>query len=306
MGLYLGPFSGHAVGGNPPPSASDSDAGPRAEVDTVNRSPLRLLRTTMNNHKPKFMRVVPPGQYRGSLAPPYAWDPKERDDWRYEAEFSTQPLPPKPPASLEGPTRHPARRGDTRRLPKPMDPRRARINAINQELNQLRMEVKQLLARQKAAVAQGKQQVAATAKQFAPNPEGAPMEELSRSSLRLLEAEDDDYTPFGIPRRTGDAPRPGWHRNPHDSPLPMPTRSELKSAAQMRDLRQRGIPTGLRNQPPKASAELIAIHKELQQKRAQIHQLTQELQQLRQQMKMQHESVRLSSNNLRRLGLLLQ
>lgn len=90
MGLFLGPFSGNAVGGgghgviDPPPPGTDPGSGQRSEVDTVNRTPLRLLRTTMNKHKPKFMKVVPPGQQRGSIAPPYTWDPQQRDDWEYK------------------------------------------------------------------------------------------------------------------------------------------------------------------------------------------------------------------------------
>ena len=90
MGLFLGPFSGNAVGGgghgviDPPPPGIDPGSGPRSEVDTVNRTPLKLLRTTMNKHKPKFMKVVPPGQQRGAIAPPYTWDPQQRDDWEYK------------------------------------------------------------------------------------------------------------------------------------------------------------------------------------------------------------------------------
>lgn len=90
MGLYLEPFSGNAVGGgghgsmDPPPPGTDPGSGPRSEVDTVNRTPLKLLRTTMNKHKPKFMKIVPPGQQRGTISPPYTWEPQQRDDWEYK------------------------------------------------------------------------------------------------------------------------------------------------------------------------------------------------------------------------------
>jgi hypothetical protein len=90
VGLFLGPFSGNAVGGgghgvmDPPPPGTDLGSGPRSEVDTINRTPLKLLRTTMNKHKPKFMKVVPPGQQRGTIAPPYTWEPRQRDDWEYK------------------------------------------------------------------------------------------------------------------------------------------------------------------------------------------------------------------------------
>lgn len=160
MGLFLGPFSGHAVGGgggtggpgatSPPPGMGD-EAGMRVEVDTVNRSPLKLLRTTMNKHKPKFMKIVPPGQQRGVIAPPYAWDARERDDWEYktakpktvrEGEFDT------PSLVLGGsPT--------ARSSPDPKDALHARIDAIHTQIKQIEAAAKGLVARKHQLLQQG-------------------------------------------------------------------------------------------------------------------------------------------------------
>lgn len=333
MGLFLGPFSGHAVGGgghgviDPPPPGTDPNSGPRSEVDTVNRSPLRLLKTTMNKHKPKFMKIVPPGQQRGSLAPPYAWNPLERDDWRYnmrkpsklgEADYTTDVLPPSQEfKSLSAPRNRP-KKGDTRRLPRPNfakpsapkpapsapDPRQARIAAIHQEIKGLRAQVKQLLARQHELVQQGKQQMSKHAGQFGSTFKDKPqIESLSRTQLRIVEG--GDYTPIGIPRRSGDAPRPGWHIDPHSTKLPMNSREQNLQIMHDRNLRSQGIPTGLTNQPQQ-SGQIIAIHKELAQKKARIDQLTQELHQLSQQAKAKLESIGLATNNLSRVNLLLK
>ena len=312
MGLFLGPFAGHAVGGGghgvldpPPPGTGDPGAGPRSEVDTTNRSPIRLLRTTMSKHKPKFMKTVPPGQQRGSLAPPYAWGSIERDDWAYDApkrsrlnglkegEFSKAA-----PASPGGPSKPPVHSAMAH--PKPVDPRHARVEAITQELKQLHQEMTQLFAQQKTAAAQGKTQSERIGKQFAPTTH--PGEALERTGLRLIEAAA--YTPLGIERDENDPPHPDY--DAHIQPLPMRTKEQDAEAKNLRNLRSRGIPVGLRPQAPQASFELIRIHKEMAAKRARITALSQELKQLHMQMRQSHESTGLRSNNLRRLSLLLK
>lgn len=320
MGLFLAPFSGHSVGGgghgviDPPPPGTDPGSGPRAEVDTVGRTPLRLLRTTMARHKPKFMKIVPPGQQRGTIAPPYTWDTLERPDWRYETpvrsglrmgegEFDA-PRPPKPK-----PIGQPKAPGATATAPKPHpagqrqnDPRHARVAQIHDEIQRLRAEIHQLMARQKVAVGQAHQQARQIGQQFNPDyHQQRRTESLSRTTLRLVEA---DYTPLGIRRGPTDPPHPK-----HDSfasPDPVMTPDERREAQRLEKLRKMGVPTGLRPQAPKASFEVLNIHREIQAKRQKIQQLTQELKQLRQQMQSRQESAGLTSNNLRRQSLLLK
>jgi len=227
MGLFLAPFSGNAVGGgghntgnhgvmDPAPPGTDPESGPRSEVDTVNRSPLRLLRTTMNQHQPKFMKIVPPGQQRGALAPPYAWNALERSDWGYESP-KRRPLhglkedefgAPSPGGQPETPAD--PRSAGAASAPKPADPRHARVDAIQKELQQLRQELHQLHSRKKeitdtidAGKAHLKPKPASSgpaghwrgsATTGYPEPKsrvlGAPVESLLfRGSLRLLEAQ---------------------------------------------------------------------------------------------------------------------
>lgn len=395
MGLFLGPFSGHAVGGgghgviDPPPPGTDPGSGPRSEVDTVNRTPVRLLRTTMRKHQPKFMKIVPPGQQRGTLAPPYAWDPLERDDWRFnmpkprklgEARHSTEVLPPQPPRPMSGPgSVRPPRRGDTRRLPRPTapDPRKARVDAIHAELQKLKQEVQQLMARQHelhqqnvpspkgpatpppATHFQGVQGGGSVvtpgeaAIDFEPitdpeavkakarrrrlpgyarpmpgtegpqhRPEHTPhqkrgfarvlgslasrgLESIERSALRLLGETD------GVPR--GLIPDPGEKQvraEPAD-PSTWKVPDTLKARRHRQSRANLDLPTGQKpSGDPQRSraqgAEYLNIRNQLKQKRARIDQLTQELRQLRQQMKTATESTGLTSNNLRRLSLLLK
>jgi len=325
MGLFLGPFAGHATGGGghgvmdpPPPGTGDPGSGPRSEVDTVGRSPVRLLKTTMNKHKPKFMKIVPPGQQRGTLAPPYAWDALERDDWRYELPKRTplkgiregefdHPTAPKPaplpgahqPQSAPG---HPTQQhtGNTATASRPDPGRSARVNAIHAELKQLRLQMQGLTAKLHQATERGKQEIESGKKFNAPAvPDPYRGESLQRSGLRLVE---NDYTPLGIARREADPPRPGWGHNPHDTSVWMPNDQEHEQSWKADNLRQRGIPRGLK-QSPKASAEIVQIHKELAQKRQQIQKLTDELKSLRQRVQ---ESVGFSSNNLHRIALLLK
>ncbi len=336
MGLFMAPFSGNAVGGgghgliDPPPPGVDPQSGPRSEVDTVNRSPLHLLRTTMNKHKPKIMKIVPPGQQRGALAPPYAWEPRERDDWKYalsqpksglkeaQGEFSTRVVPPRAPKPLEHPSGgfNTPRRGDTRRLKRPVDPRHTRVEQIRAELQKLHQEVRALMARQRDLVQQGKRQL--TTQPASSTPQGSfkgtgssdpghwgPREALCRSELFLVEA---DYTPFGIQRGPGDDPHPSAEGTPElakDEKGPDVLRREF-----FRERRARlNLPLGLspKKEPPKQSAEIIQIHQRVAQAQARIHQLTQELQQLRQQMRTaKSESVGLGSNNIHRTVLLLK
>lgn len=189
MGLFLAPYSGNAVGGgghginDPPPQGVD--------VDAVGRVPLKLLRTTMNKHKPKFMNIVPPGLFRGALAPPYSWEPRERDDWEYRTprRFKTEAAQPGLPA---------------------INPQKARIDAIHSQLMKLREEVRQLVAKQHMLVQAGKQHMAT--KPATPPPaghwKGAPSdpsgypghwgahgESLVRSGLKMLSESDDSTIP---------------------------------------------------------------------------------------------------------------
>lgn len=221
MGLFLGPFSGNAVGGgghntgnhgvmDPAPPGTDPESGPRSEVDTVNRSPLRLLRTTMNKHQPKFMKIVPPGQQRGQLAPPYAWNALERSDWRYESP-KRRPLNGLKEGEFDatGAGGHATPNAGTATASKSADPRHARVEEIQKELHQLRQELHQLHARKKSitdTIAAGKAHLKrkpaspppaghwrGSAAAGYPEPQsraqGAPIESLLfRGSLRLLEA----------------------------------------------------------------------------------------------------------------------
>jgi hypothetical protein len=320
MGLFLAPFSGHAVGGgghgviDPPPPGVE----PNIDVDTVNRSPLRLLRTTMNKHTPKFMKVVPPGQQRGSLAPPYTWNTLERDDWSYEqpkrrfSESDEDILGPKDPP----------------KRPR-VDPRAARIDAIQGQLVRLRAEVKQLLARRHALVQAGKASLQ--------KPQAVGVESLVRMRLLLLTEAETPHGIWGTRPTVGDARRSRFaHRDPalekpgmqwlarlerrraQKDPEPYglsrtPIRSISSKRRQERkrqlgrELAARGLaPPRPQTPAPAQSAEIISITKQLKQKHYEISNLVNELKQLRMQRKQAHESSGLSSNNRRRLSLLLK
>jgi len=199
MGLFLSPTSGNAIGrgasGEPPP--------PGIEVDTINRMPLRLLKRTMNKHVPKRMNIVPPGQQRGIMAPPYTWDALERDDWKYDL-----PDPRSKRKLKEALPGHPAPH------PAAPDPKRARVDAIVKEIAQLRAAVVDLHSKKKAIhdlIDQGKQHIKDSGRIKQASPERAPQghwkgsahagipeiknrvwgaptnESLRRSRIRLLE-----------------------------------------------------------------------------------------------------------------------
>jgi len=307
MGLFLSPFSGHAVGGGggaggpsastPPPGMGD-EAGQRIEVDSVNRGPLRLLRTTMNKHKPKFMKVVPPGQQRGMIAPPYAWDGRERDDWEYKLD--------KPIGEGEFDA------------PKPKDPRHARVDALHAELQQLKAEVHQLMSKQHELVQRGKSELGQRQK-YAPGaghtmafgPKGKSDYITFREDP--ARTQEESSTPFGV-RPSDEWGIPTRNRrfktSNQDFVSPMVDVKGRARTAADNALLQRHHSSGQAKRDfataPGSSAELIGVHQQLKQKRARIEQLTQELRQLRQQMKLSHESAGLNSNNLHRLSLLLK
>ncbi|MGD9728155.1 MAG: hypothetical protein AB7V39_17435 [Nitrospiraceae bacterium] len=156
------------------------------------------------------------------------------------------------------------------------------------------------MARQKAAVAQAHQQAKTIGRQFNPDQQRR-AESLSRSALRIIEA---DYTPFGIPRDPSD---PEYPR--HDSfaaPDPVMSPEERAGGERLRAIGRMGAPTGLRPQAPQASTAVLEIHRQIQAKRQRLVQLAQELRQLRQQAQGRLESVGLTTNNLRRLSLLLK
>ena len=86
MGFFLAPFSGFAVGGgsgslgpdyvtNVGPAGTGRNAGPA-------RSPLRLMGQDGKPLKKRWVKVLPPGQFP-AMAPPYSWEPHEREDWVY-------------------------------------------------------------------------------------------------------------------------------------------------------------------------------------------------------------------------------
>lgn len=349
MGLFLGPFSGHAVGGGggtggpgattPPPGMGD-EAGQRAEIDTINRSPLHLLRTTMNKHKPKFLKIVPPGQQVGTIAPPYTWDGRERDDWAFkldkpknmrEGEFDA-PKPPKPhslrtgssTATAAAPKPAAASQAAKPASPPPSpaqpaakapDPRHARVDAINAELKQLHQDVAQLMAKQHELTQQGKSEL-----QQRPNYKQDPEREVfvgnRPGSGRYL------TLPAPLPQQESETPRgirPGDDRSLPELDRRKPTgkwgspSQERKTVQRNRadaELLRRHRDSGEAKRdyarPPQSSFALINVHQQLAQKHARIQQLTQELKQLRQQMQMTHESRRLRDNNLHRLSLLLK
>jgi cell division protein FtsB len=110
----------------------------------------------MNKHKPKFMKIVPPGQQKGTIAPPYAWDGLERSDWSYEYPKrrplkglgegeSDHPAAPKP-APLPGAHHSSASQhaGGTATAPKPNSGRHARVDAIQAEIKQIRADIEKL------------------------------------------------------------------------------------------------------------------------------------------------------------------
>jgi len=338
MGLFLAPTSGNAVGGgghnlgDPPP--------PGIDVDNVNREPLRLLRRTMNKHVPKRLKIVPPGLQRGMLAPPYAWDALERDDWKYElpkrSALSTlkEALPGRPaarpaphampkPAPHQAPkpaAPHPAAPAAPK-PPKAPDPRTARVVAITNEIARLRGEIQQLMAHQKQLTQAGK---AALAKRPSFDPHASVQIGGVRNPLRIKEAFErkptDDEVTARIKKHTpGPAERAGGMRwinrlgRERDEPLGLrnPTsrdRRQTRKADSERLYvqRQQDQEKRAHAQPPQQSAQIIAVHGQIAQKQQQIAGLVNELKQLRMQMKQTHESYRLTSNNMRRLSLLLK
>jgi len=291
------------------------EAGMRAEVDTVNRAPLKLLRTTMNKHKPKFMKVVPPGQQKGAIAPPYAWNGRERDDWEYktakpksmwEGEFSSGEFG----TSLDALSKP---------LPKPVgspvgspgegsDPGKARIAALQARKKQIADEVTRLEARRHELVQAGKIKLQ--------RPVAA--ESLKRATLISLR-EAGDYDPEEYVRQRSDAEferdlsRPArgpadtqgmrWlakrersdrrEADPNAAPLglsrtPIRSISSRRRQARKQQIRQgyddRGLTPGrpARGAPPE-SAELISIQKQLEQKKRELSDLTNQIAQLRKQ-----------------------
>lgn len=279
---------------------------PGIDVDHVGRSPLRLLRSSMNKHKPKYMNIVPPGLFRGAVAPPYTWDARERDDWAYERPRRFGESTGDEDVLGKAPTPAPQ-----------VDPRKARILAIKTQLNQLRLELKQLLARQHMLVQAGKTHLAAK------TPVG--VESLDRSALRLFEDDAEDilgpkvHKPIKRPGFVGPAETHKgmtWinrldRRSKTSAPLGL-SRSPLTSISrQRRQERKQTLaghigPQRTVGAAPPQSPEIIQIHNQIQQKRAQIANLVNELKQLRMQSAAAHESVGLIPNRRSGLRLLLK
>lgn len=100
----MAPFSGFAVGGgggsetgsyvaNPAPAGTGPNAGPA-------RSPLRILGQDRRPMKKRFIKVIPPGQFP-AMAPPYSWEPHEREDWTVQPEGDTTGKPPRAKRKIE-------------------------------------------------------------------------------------------------------------------------------------------------------------------------------------------------------------
>lgn len=321
MAFFLLPTSGNAVGGgghgiiDPPPPGIDPGAGARSEVDTVNRRPLRLLRSAMNKHKPKFMRVVPPGQARGTMAPPYAWDPAERDDWRYE-----QPRKIKEDHSLDALGAPPAAAAQSTKF----DFRTARRQFITRRIQQLKSELSPLLMRRHELEIAGRAHLQSRL---------AAVEDLQRSPLVILEGQTEP--PLGIPglhtTRTASGIKrhvrgpaeedPGWlaklerrRAQQHPAPLGL-SRNPLRSINRQRRVERvkkltpvlgpRPEPSIAKPASPPQSGEIISLTNRINQIQAEIDNLEKELATLKATTPV-GESIRLGSNNLRRLSLLLK
>lgn len=237
------------------------------------------------------MNIVPPGLFRGAVAPPYAWEPRERDDWEYRA-----------PLKFKGRFDESAQPG----VPT-INPLKARIDAIHQQIAKLREEVKQLLARQHMLVQAGKQQLAP--KPVAPPPAGhwkgapsdpsgypghwgAQTEALARKPM---------VPPIGVAEpgeRAGHELPSMWHQEPKTNTMARQFFRERRKAL--------NLPTGLSSKPsaPSQSPEILQIHQQVAAKRQQIAMLVNQLKQLRAQT--HHESVGLTSNRRSCLRLLLK
>ena len=114
----------------------------------------------MNKHKPKFMKIVPPGLMKGSIAPPYAWDGIERGDWSYEPP-KRKPLKglgegefDHPKAPNPSPLGHPAQMqrqqgggsGGAATATNPATAgQHARVDAIHAEIKQIRADITKLM-----------------------------------------------------------------------------------------------------------------------------------------------------------------
>lgn len=326
MGLFLAPLSGFAVGGgghgrlDPPPPGVDPGSGPRAEVDTVNRSPLRLLRTTMYKHQPRFMKVVPPGQQPGVMAPPYTWVPRERDDWRYE-------LPKRTP--LRSKSISEDAKSATQEKRDPSNPSEERITALIQQRAKLRSDLQQLINRLHELTAAGRAHLNLPKTQ-------ASFESLARTPLRSIH-EAQSSKPLGIEldpeeKRTerslpqlstslGPAAKKGGTRwivdleKKRTKPLGL-SRTPLRSLSRKRrEERKQKIVSKLfapqeaepkkpKPSPPPQSEEIISLHKQIEEKRIELARLGNEIKQLRMQAKKSFESAGFNPNY--RSTLLLQ
>lgn len=263
----------------------------------------------MNKHKPKYMNIVPPGLFRGAVAPPYAWEPRERDDWAYENPRRAR----RPVAETFGDE-------DVLGSPAPaqqrVDPRKARIQSIKVQIEKLRGEVQQLVARQHELVQAGKAHIAPKV------PVG--VEDLYRCGLRLFEYGDEDilgpktHTPakklnLGGPAETHKGMT--WisklDRRAHATgPIGL-GRTPIASINSKRRQQRKQAVAGHLGAPrtvgpaPTQSPEIIQIHAQIQQKKTQISNLVNELRQIRMQGQTQ-ESTGLISNHRSCLRLLLK
>lgn len=308
MGLFIAPFSGLAVGGgghgigDPPPQGVD--------VDAVGRVPLRLLRKTMNKHKPKYMNIVPPGLFRGAVAPPYSWEPRERDDWVYERPRRFEDIDD---SDILGPKAPP-------QTPKP-NYRLSRVLVIRKQIEQLRDEISALMARQHQLVQAAKGHVSVGWSKPVPQAVGA--ESLDRTGLRLVEDDAEDilgpkvHKPIKRPGIIGPAETSkgiSWlnklDRRSHATEPSGLSRTPIPSISrQRRNMRKQAVSSRLGpprtvGPAPTQSPEIIQIHNQIQQKRMQISNLVNELRQLR--MHGPAESAGLTSNHRSSLRLLLK
>lgn len=240
---------------------------------------------------------------RGSIAPPYTWAPRERDDWEYRSPLKTNHY------------------GESVGLQQgaPPDPAKARIDSLRQQIAKLREEIKQLMDRQRTLVQSGKQHLTpkppvaptghwkGSAHAGYPEPKsrtwGAPvgLESLTRSGLKLTEAQISPPIQFATPE------------DPHiPAKIPMPRGPNMQQKMNKRErwsqLSSPKAPSGLSNRPaaPPQSAELIRLHQQIKSKRDQIAMLVDQLRRIRMQGRSQHESTGLVLNRRNCLRLLLK
>jgi seryl-tRNA synthetase len=236
------------------------------------------------------------------MAPPYAWDAIEREDWKYDlpkpkhmAEGEFKSSPPTHP-SFTSSTAHPS--------PGARDHRHDRVDAIHKEIAELRKKVAELNHQSQQLTQAGKDSLS---QRPAYDPQ---------SAVRIGEALGD------YPHTPGPADSAGgmtWVNN-LEKPREQPLGLRKKTSRDYRQIRksdserlqvQRQHDQGRRHhaQPPPQSAQLIGVHQQIDQKQKQIDSLNDELEGLLRQIKQSqphHESYRLTSNNLPRLSLLLK